>query len=409
MWDRFKLHIPMGIGEIIRKLAVARFSRTLGTLITSGVPILQAIEITGQAAGNVVIEDAMVDVQESVKEGQSITEPLTKVTVFPTMVTQMISVGEETGSLDAMLSQDRRLLRGRGQRGRQVADVDPRADPDARRRRDRGYRRHLDVPADLQHDEHRQVTPGARGVENEQLLAVYAETRSAATLDEIVRRNQNLLHHILKRFSYASEPYEDLLQVANLGLIKAAQRFDGGRGVRFSTYATAIVDGELRHHLRDSLLMRQPRWVKKVYQQIQDKSNELMHKLGRPPEVAELAKALNINEDGILEVMNLYSRIELHSQDEPFTSGELQAGADPHLVHSLRPTSFALPIEDKIALYAAMDRLSAFQKRLIYLLFFKDLTQSEVAQEMGLTQKKVSRESIKALGRLKEVLGRKVF
>jgi type IV pilus assembly protein PilC len=103
IWDRFKLHIPMGIGEIIRKLAVARFSRTLGTLITSGVPILQAIEITGQAAGNVVIEDAMADVQQSVKEGQSITAPLEKVSVFPAMVTQMISVGEETGSLDAML------------------------------------------------------------------------------------------------------------------------------------------------------------------------------------------------------------------------------------------------------------------------------------------------------------------
>jgi type IV pilus assembly protein PilC len=102
-WDRFKLRIPMGIGEIIRKLAVARFSRTLGTLITSGVPILQAIEITGQAAGNVVIEDAMVDVQQSVKEGQSITAPLAKISVFPPMVTQMISVGEETGSLDAML------------------------------------------------------------------------------------------------------------------------------------------------------------------------------------------------------------------------------------------------------------------------------------------------------------------
>jgi type IV pilus assembly protein PilC len=104
IWDRFKLHIPMGIGEIIRKMAVARFSRTLGTLITSGVPILQAIEITGQAAGNVVIEDAMVDVQQSVKEGQSITAPLEKVSVFPTMVTQMISVGEETGSMDAMLA-----------------------------------------------------------------------------------------------------------------------------------------------------------------------------------------------------------------------------------------------------------------------------------------------------------------
>ena len=104
LWDRFKLHIPMGIGEIVRKLAVARFSRTLGTLVTSGVPILQAIDITGQAAGNVVIEKAMKDVQQSVKEGQSITGPLEKVTVFPAMVTQMISVGEETGSLDAMLN-----------------------------------------------------------------------------------------------------------------------------------------------------------------------------------------------------------------------------------------------------------------------------------------------------------------
>jgi RNA polymerase sigma-B factor len=107
--------------------------------------------------------------------------------------------------------------------------------------------------------------------------------------------------------------------------------------------------------------------------------------------------------------MNLYSRIQLHSHDEPFTAAQLQAGADSSLVHSLRQQSFALPIEDKIALYAALDRLSVFQKRLIYLLFFKDLTQSEVAEEMGLTQKKVSRESIKALGRLKEVMGKKVF
>jgi type IV pilus assembly protein PilC len=102
-WDRFKLHVPMGIGEIVRKLAVARFSRTLGTLVSSGVPILQAIEITGQASGNVVIENAMHQVQQSVKEGQSITGPLEKVSIFPAMVTQMISVGEETGSLDAML------------------------------------------------------------------------------------------------------------------------------------------------------------------------------------------------------------------------------------------------------------------------------------------------------------------
>lgn len=246
-------------------------------------------------------------------------------------------------------------------------------------------------------------------MDNEQLLAAYTETGSTATLDEIVRRNQNLLHHILKRFSYAGDPYEDLLQVANLGLIKAAQRFDAERGVRFSTYATAIVDGELRHHLRDSLLMKQPRWVKKVYHEIQTKSTELMHKLGRPPEVSELARALNINEAGILEVMSLYARIDLHSRNEPFAPGELDEGADPRMVHSLRRESFALPIEDRIALYDALDKLSVFQRRLIYLLFFKQLTQTEAADELGLTQKKVSRESIKALGKLKQLLGRRVF
>ena len=247
------------------------------------------------------------------------------------------------------------------------------------------------------------------GRENEQILAVYADTGSPQALDEIVRRNQNLLHHILKRFSYSKEPYEDLLQVANLGLIKAAQRFDAKRGVRFSTYATAIVDGELRHHLRDSLLMRQPRWVKKVYQEIQTKSAELMHKLGRPPEMAELSEALNINEAGILEVMNLYARLDLHSRNEPFSQGEFNAGVDSNVLRHLRQETFALPIEDRIALHSALDKLSAFQRRIIYLLFFKDLTQTEVAAELGLTQKKVSRESIKALGRLKQVLGYKLF
>ncbi|MEZ5125659.1 MAG: sigma-70 family RNA polymerase sigma factor [Thermoleophilia bacterium] len=246
-------------------------------------------------------------------------------------------------------------------------------------------------------------------MQNERLLADYAATRSPIVLDELVRRNQKLLHHILKRFTYANEPYEDLLQVANLGLIKAAQRYDTARGVRFSTYATAIIDGELRHHLRDSLLLRQPRWVKKIYAAIQAKSNELMHTLGRPPEVREIAAALNIDEEGILEVMNLYARIDLHSQNEPYSGDDLDAMADRRAVRSQRAESFALPIEDRIVLYDAIDKLSSFQRHIVYLLFFKQLTQSEVAEELGLTQKKVSRESIKALTRLRQVLGHKLF
>lgn len=102
-WDRTKLHLPMQIGTIIQKIVVARFSRTLATLVSSGVPILQAIEITGQTAGNSVVENAMVEVRENIKSGESIARPLERVPIFPPMVTQMIAIGEETGALDTML------------------------------------------------------------------------------------------------------------------------------------------------------------------------------------------------------------------------------------------------------------------------------------------------------------------
>ncbi len=103
-WDRLKLRLPLKLGEVIQKIAVARFSRTLATLVSSGVPILQAIEITGKTSGNSVIEDSMVDVKESVRGGESIARPLSRAPVFPPMVTHMIAIGEETGSLDSMLN-----------------------------------------------------------------------------------------------------------------------------------------------------------------------------------------------------------------------------------------------------------------------------------------------------------------
>jgi type IV pilus assembly protein PilC len=104
-WDRFKLRIPWGIGGIVQKVALARFSRTYSALIAAGVPMLQAIEITGRTAGNRVVERAMENVRESVKGGGSIATPMrAEPTAFPTMVTQMVGVGEETGALEAMLS-----------------------------------------------------------------------------------------------------------------------------------------------------------------------------------------------------------------------------------------------------------------------------------------------------------------
>jgi len=246
-------------------------------------------------------------------------------------------------------------------------------------------------------------------VKNEELVADYAVTRSPVSLDQIVRDNQRLLHHVLKRFATADEPYEDLLQVANLGLIKAVQRFDPSKGVRFSTYAVPLIEGEVRHHLRDSLLLRQPRWVKKVYHEIEEAVGVLTRRLGRPPQLSEIAAELNISEAGILEVLNVYARIDLQGLPGSYTDGGDRPAADAAEVRSLHLTSFSLPIEDRITLYDALDRLSAFERKLIYLLFFREFTQHEVAAALGLTQKKVSRDSIKALARLKQVMTRRVL
>jgi type IV pilus assembly protein PilC len=104
MWDAFKLRIPMKIGEVVQKVAIARWSRTLSALTSAGVPIMQAIEITGKTAGNRVIENSMGDVITSVKGGGTIAGPLRECPAFPPMVSQMVGVGEETGALDAMLA-----------------------------------------------------------------------------------------------------------------------------------------------------------------------------------------------------------------------------------------------------------------------------------------------------------------
>jgi type IV pilus assembly protein PilC len=103
-WDAFKLRIPMKIGEVVQKVAIARWSRTLSALTSAGVPIMQAIEITGKTAGNAVIERSMGDVITSVKGGGTISAPLKHCPAFPPMVAQMVGVGEETGALDSMLA-----------------------------------------------------------------------------------------------------------------------------------------------------------------------------------------------------------------------------------------------------------------------------------------------------------------
>jgi type IV pilus assembly protein PilC len=101
-WDKFKLKVP-AVGPVVTKIAISRFTRTLGTLISSGVPILQALTIVKETAGNVIVSNAVSEVHESVKEGETITAPLEASGIFPPMVISMVDVGEQTGALPEML------------------------------------------------------------------------------------------------------------------------------------------------------------------------------------------------------------------------------------------------------------------------------------------------------------------
>jgi len=243
---------------------------------------------------------------------------------------------------------------------------------------------------------------------NEDLIGGYHQALDVRYLDELLRRNEGLLHHALKRFSYSDEAYEDLFQVARLGLIKAAQRYDPARATSFATYALAIVDGEIRHYLRDNLLIRQPRWARALYRRIQEAQTDFYRTKGRSPTMSELSAAVNLQEEGVLEVIRVYGALNLHSLDEPFAEGSIEP-PDKSLMRSARQETFSLPIEDRIQLYDALSALSDLHKRIIYLMFFRELTQQEVADEIGITQRTVSREQSKALARLKAVLSKKIF
>lgn len=255
-----------------------------------------------------------------------------------------------------------------------------------------------------------ELKPGGK-VENRNLVLIeeYQRTKDSEILQQILAKNDGLIHAVLKRFPYFPDPYEDIVQVARLGMIKAVQRFDVNRGVEFSSYATSIIDGEVRHYLRDNTLMRQPRWLRKSEKRIDEVSIELSRKLNRAPTLEEISQATNITKEGILEILKVRSETSLHSIDDPVSSNSFKPHFERDSIGSLRFESFSLPIEDEIVLHEAYQALSVFHRKLVYLLFYKDLTQTEVARQLGMTQRKVSREVNKALGKLKAALNTKIF
>ncbi|GAA3741719.1 RNA polymerase sigma factor SigF [Streptomyces tremellae] len=219
--------------------------------------------------------------------------------------------------------------------------------------------------------------------------------------NRLVRMHLPLVEHLARRFRNRGEPLDDLTQVATIGLIKSVDRFDPDRGVEFSTYATPTVVGEIKRHFRDKgWAVRVPRRLQELRLSLTTATAELSQQHGRSPTVHELAHRLGISEEEVLEGLesaNAYSTLSL---DVPDTDDESPAVAD-----TLGAEDEALEgVEYRESLKPLLEDLPPREKRILLLRFFGNMTQSQIAQEVGISQMHVSRLLARTLAQLRERL-----
>lgn len=221
-------------------------------------------------------------------------------------------------------------------------------------------------------------------------------------LETLFDDHGRLLSHLVRRYARSSgESYEDLLQVGYIGLIKAVRGYEvqtAGCGARFASYAYAMIDGELRHHFRDTGLVKRPRWARSLYARVSEATVRLSAELGRPPLPEEVAREVNVTPEGVMELFKLFSDTEVSSLDGPEEEADLSA------IKSLQYETFALPLEDRILLEESLQTLTELQRKVVYLFFYKDLSQTEIGRRLGLPQRKVSRIIASSVKSLKERL-----
>ncbi len=226
------------------------------------------------------------------------------------------------------------------------------------------------------------------------------ETGDLRMRDALFAKYSGVVEAVLRGHLQKGSDIEDLRQVGYLGLITALERFDPERGVRFSTYATHRVEGAIRHYLRDKTeLVRRPRWMRKLSSQIAAYLEDFQQAHRRLPTLTEISEALNISPEGVVAILSSRKPISLDDDE-----GYKGLPSDPSLIRSLRHESFQLPIEDRIAISQAFEKLLEVEQKIVYLFFVKDLTQRQIASRLELSPRKVSRLMSTALQGLKRGL-----
>ncbi len=226
------------------------------------------------------------------------------------------------------------------------------------------------------------------------------DTERQRLVDEIVLLNLPVARSLAMRYRERGVPLEDLMQVAALGLVKAAHGFDAERGKDFMAYAAPTITGEIKRHFRDTgWAVRPPRRLQELRTRVATMSQSLSQDSGRSPTVKELAKALEVSEEDVVEAMvssNGYATSSLDAPPDGESGSWADTVADPDTTLALTP--------DRLALQQTLAKLPERERRILALRFFADKTQSEIGAEIGVTQMQVSRLLSRALMRLREQL-----
>ncbi len=227
-----------------------------------------------------------------------------------------------------------------------------------------------------------------------------ASSRDQARND-LVHLHLPLVEHCARRFRNRGEPFEDLVQVGTIGLIKSIDRFDSDRGVEFSTYATPTIIGEIKRYFRDKgWAIRVPRRLQELRMQIGAATAELTQSLGRSPTPRELADSIGCSVEEIVEGIessNAYSTLSLDATDD-------DDGA-PSMLDAIGIDDEALEhVEIRESIKPLLDRLDPREKKILLLRFFRNMTQSQIAEEIGVSQMHVSRLLSRTLTHLRTSL-----
>lgn len=217
------------------------------------------------------------------------------------------------------------------------------------------------------------------------------------TRDLAVSEHGDRARAIAARFASRGESLDDLQQVAYIGLMKAADRFDPTRGVQFATFATVTIEGELKRHFRDHRwLMRVPRPLQELYLQVREATDELSGTLGRNPTVEELADAVGASPTEVIEATEAGRTFHLGSIDDQRPSGAARPAAKAGRVESAYGE-----LVEREAMRELVGRLSARQQRVLRLRFDHEMSQSQIADHLGVSQMQVSRVLARSLEQLR--------